>query len=40
MTALKAYLNSRKVQKVLSKRPGEPITIQFECDKLETKYKF
>ena len=24
----------------LSKRPGEPITIQFECDKLETKYKF
>ena len=23
MTALKAYLNSRKVQKVLSKRPGE-----------------
>ena len=24
----------------LSKRPGEPITTQFECDKIETKYKF
>ena len=24
----------------LSKRPGEPITTQFECEKTETKYKF
>ena len=24
----------------LSKRPGEPITTQFECEKAETKYKF